>query len=311
MARRRLPTLASLSAFEAAARHGSFKDAADELAVTPTSISHQVKALEDQLGLRLFDRFNRRVELTRDGRELAAALTESFDLMDHAVRRLRGEGGETRRLVVVGNPGLLDCWLRARLHRLRETHPGLALELIPSDDTERHLIDGADLALHFGRPPGRGYRSRLLCRTHGFPVCTPDIAVSLSHPSDLLGAVLLHEASLDWWRHWLWDAGCHAGGRALQGPVFHSSALVIESAVAGDGVALGDELIAGDHLVAGRLVKPFAHVLSSDAAVHAVWSGPRELSDREAALLDWIDQELQAFGPVMATLRSSEPYVST
>ena len=173
--RRNLPTLGAMRVFEAAARHGSFKDAAAELAVTPTSVSHQVRSLEAQLGLPLFERFNRRVTLTPAGAALAEALTGALDTMDEAVALARGTAGQAReeRLVVAGNPGLLDCWLRARLPGFGRRHPEIALELIPSDETAAMLAGRADIALHFGSPPSPPLAARLLWRTVYFPVCRP------------------------------------------------------------------------------------------------------------------------------------------
>tara|TARA_B100000686_G_scaffold256087_1_gene267678 strand:+ start:703 stop:1155 length:453 start_codon:yes stop_codon:yes gene_type:complete len=148
------------------------------------------------------DRFNRRVALTRSGRELAESLTGAFDSMDLAVRRAVGEEGDDRRLVLVGNPGLLDCWLRARLSRFRQAHPEIALELIPSDDSAHHLNERSDLALHFGQPLGAGWASERLCPCHVFPVCSPAMADRFTKPEDLMKSVLLHEASPKWWRQW-------------------------------------------------------------------------------------------------------------
>lgn len=307
--RRRLPSLSALRAFEAAARHESFKRAAAELGVTPTSVSHQVKGLEAELGVRLFERLNRQVRLTAAGRVLAGPLTRALDAMDDAVGRARGAAGDDR-LVVAGNPGLFDCWLRARLARFRERHPEIALELVPSDDTAGELAGRADLALHFGAAPGRPFQAETLARTRYFPVCSPALAAHLAEPADVVGHTLLHEGSPDWWGDWLAAAGLgHVEGWRA-GPVFHSSALAIESAVAGDGIALADQLIAGDHLAAGRLVKPFAATPESAAALYLAWPAERALDDRERAFADWVRAELEAFAPVMERLARPEPYAA-
>jgi len=308
--RRQLPTLGALRVFEAAAHHGSFKDAAAELAVTPTSVSHQVRSLEAQLGVRLFDRFNRRVALTPAGMALAGSLTGALDTMDDAVALARAAGGQTReeRLVVAGNPGLLDCWLRARLAGFRRKHPEIALELIPSDETAAMLGGRADIALHFGLAPSPPLAGRRLCGTSNFPVCNPALAATLKGPADLAGQTFLHEHSPSWWGEWLAASGAAAGEGWRRGPVFHSSALVIESAVAGDGVAMADELIAGDHLLAGRLVKPFALTLPARGALYLAWPEKRTLTQAEEQFAAWLAAELETFAGVAAAWARQEPY---
>ena len=308
--RRNLPTLGAMRVFEAAARHGSFKDAAAELAVTPTSVSHQVRSLEAQLGLPLFERFNRRVTLTPAGAALAEALTGALDTMDEAVALARGTAGQAReeRLVVAGNPGLLDCWLRARLPGFGRRHPEIALELIPSDETAAMLAGRADIALHFGSPPSPPPAARLLWRTVYFPVCSPALAAALRQPADLAGQTFLHEQSPAWWGAWLAAAGGAVGDAWRRGPVFHSSALAIESAVAGDGIAMADELIAGDHLLAGRLVKPFALTLESGDGLYLAWPGKRALGPAEEHFSAWLGGELEAFSAVAAVLLRQETF---
>lgn len=305
--RRRLPTLGTLRAFEAAARHGSFKAAAGELGVTPTSISHQVRSLEEQLGTALFERFNRRVVLTRPGTILAEALTRALDDVDAAVNQVRGEGAEDR-LVVAGNPGLLDCWLRARLSRFRAAHPALALELIPSDATAAMLAGRADIALHFGAPPPSPLQGRLMHRTVDFPVAAPALGAGLRTPADLAACTFLHEQSPDWWGEWLSAAAAEIGSAWRRGPVFHSSALAIESAVAGDGVAMADELLAGDHLLAGRLVKPFGLSIDQGSGLYLAWSAGRALRPAEEHFADWLAAELARFAGEARRLVGQEPF---
>ncbi len=308
--RRNLPSLGALRAFEAAARHGSFKQAAEELAVTPTSISHQVRSLEEQLGTRLFARFNRRVELTEAGRALAASLTRAFDTMDAAVVQVR-EGGPMQaeqRLVVAGNPGLLDCWLRARLPGFARDHPEIALELIPSDDTAAMLAGPADIALHFGLERPAGFGSRRLWSTCDFPVCAPSLASDLREPADLGGHTFLHEQSLDWWSAWLAAAQADIGQGWRRGPVFHSSALAIESAVAGDGIAMADELLAGDHLMAGRLVKPFGLTMHAGSALYLAWPAGTEPGETEERFAAWLSGQLQQFEATAQRLCRQKPF---
>ena len=314
MAPRRLPTLSSLRAFEAAARYGSFKLAAHELGVTPTSISHQVKALEDQFGLRLFDRFNRRVELTRSGEHYARALTDALDAIEAATRRLGAladSGAPSQRLVIACNPGFVDCWLRARLAGFQAHHPGIWPEIISTDAIREALAKGADLAIHHGRLLD-GLESELLTGTTYFPVCSPallDGSRALRTPADLRHHTLLHESSTEFWGRWLQQAGAPSDIDWRAGPVFHSSVLVIDTAVAGHGVGLADELIAGDHLVAGRLVKPFALTPPSSEASYVVLPKARTASPATTVFRDWLVAEMARFRPLMEQIARNEPFV--
>lgn len=312
--KRRLPTLSSLRAFEAAARWGSFKDAAGELSVTPTSISHQVRSLEEQLGVRLFDRFNRRVALTSEGRVYAATLSRAFDEIDDATAQLRhvpGDDAGPRRLVIVGNPGFIECWLHARLIGFRQENPGISLELIPDDATEHHLRNRADIAIHYGFAAPQAFASEHLSATTVFPVCSPELLRGpdeIRHPSDLARLTLLHEGSTQSWMRWLTEAGGKGvDGRA--GPVFHTSALVMESALAGEGVALADGLIGGDHLLAGRLVKPFAHVSATTFGCYLVFGPEMQGQPHVVAFRDWLVGEIAKFSPAMDRFAAPEPLI--
>jgi LysR family glycine cleavage system transcriptional activator len=311
-----LPTLSSLRAFEAAARHGSFKLGAHELGVTPTSISHQVKSLEDQLGVKLFERFNRRVELTRAGEHYARALTSAFDGIDGATRTLAAMANReaaSERLVIACNPGFIDCWLRARLADFQARHPGIWPEIISTDAIREALAKGAQLGIHHGQLL-RGVDCELLTDTRFFPVCSPDLLNgehALRTPADLRHHTLLHEASTSHWGAWLRAAGAPAEIDWRAGPVFHSSVLVIETAVAGQGVGLGDELIAGDHLEAGRLVKPFAATPTSTEASYLVApDAGAGMSTAARVFRDWLVGQIAAFRPLMARIRRLEPFIT-
>jgi LysR family glycine cleavage system transcriptional activator len=312
-----MPTLSSLRAFEAAARWCSFKDAAVELGVTPTSISHQVRSLEDQLGVGLFDRLNRRVALTQQGTMFAATLSSAFDAIDTAARDLRVARAEAEpaesRLVIVGNPGFIDCWLHARLIGFRRGHPDRSLEIIPDDATEHHLRNRADLAIHYGFAPPQAFESEHLSTTAIFPVCSPRLiegAHALRQPHDLAHHTLLHESSTQFWKRWLTEAGCSDSVEGGAGSVFHTSALVMDSAVAGEGVALTDGLIAGDHLLAGRLVKPFAHVSKTTFSCYLVFASGRRDRAEVRAFRDWLLAQTQDFKAVMEHLARPESFIS-
>ncbi len=317
MAPRRLPTLSSLRAFEAAARHGSFKLAAHELNVTPTSISHQVKSLEEQLKLRLFDRFNRRVELTDAGEQYAQSLTDAFDAIQAATSSVAGMAGDQtvrQRLVIACNPGFVDCWLRARLADFQMAYPGIWPEIISSDETREQLAKGADLALHYGLPLD-GLTCDLLTRTTVFPVCAPTLLTgshALKAPGDLKHQTLLHEKDTRYWAQWLRQAGIAADIDWHAGPVFHTSVLVVDTAVAGHGVGLADELIAGDHLAAGRLVKPFDLTMETKHASYFVTPATSDaLPEGVEAFRGWVTGQIEQFRPLMDEIGRQQAYIRT
>jgi LysR family glycine cleavage system transcriptional activator len=261
---RRLPPLNALRAFEAAGRHLSFTRAADELNVTAAAISHQVKALEDFLGVALFRRLPRGLLLTEAGQACLPGLSDGFDGLAEAVERARGT--ETRGVLTVSAPpSLAGKWLVPRLERFREAHPDIDIRVSASMDLVDFARDDVDVALRFG--PGRypGLRADLLMGEEVFPVCSPaliDGPHPLRTPDDLRWQTLIHDDSgtsdetFPDWRMWLRAAGV-TGVDAGRGPRFSPSSMAIQAAVEGQGVILGRGVLVAADLAAGRLVKPF------------------------------------------------------
>ncbi len=291
---RTLPSLTALKAFEAAARHQSFKAAAEELHVTHAAISRQVKALEAQLGLSLFERLNRRVLLTAAGRELLPVLERAFDEISTVSRRLAAP--PTRgRLVLSVDPGFATRWLLRRLSRFRDHHSNIEVEIIPSLELLRFPHASIDAAIYYGQGPWPGLRQELLFSLCVFPVCGPDLVTGphpLRRPGDLRHHRLLHERSVDWWRVWLQEAGAPEVDWSA-GPIFHDSNLPLDAAAAGEGVAVGDNLLAIDDLESGRLCKPFA--LTCPTGSYYLVS-PQDQADhvKLAAFRGWLRQACDA-----------------
>jgi LysR family glycine cleavage system transcriptional activator len=258
----RLPSLNALLAFEAAARHGSFTLAARELHVTQSAISHQVRTLEEELGLRLFERLGRTLRPTRPGRRLARAADEGLSIIRRAVAEL--QPGQRRTLVVSVLPSFAAQWLLPRLHRFQQEHPHIELKL---DSTQR-LADlqagEADLAIRYG--PGR-YRGLVHARLFGeslFPVCTPALAGKVQKPEDLGRFTLLHDeptAAHGGWSAWLREVGIRADTR--RGPTFSDTHLLLRAALEGQGIALARSVLVEQELAAGRLVRPFRQTVRS------------------------------------------------
>jgi LysR family glycine cleavage system transcriptional activator len=249
-----------LRVFEAAARHESFLRAADELAITPGAVSRQVKALETELAVRLFERFNRAVRLTETGRSLAAGVGRGIALMEEAVQEVRAPRQAV--LAVTAMHSFAARWLVPRLHNFNERHPDIQV-LVAASDTATDLVrDPYDVAIRFGRGPYPGFAAKKLISLFMFPVCSPRLLqeTPLNHPSDLAKVQLLADVYLaqgePQWPDWLALAGAPEVDWR-RGQQFSNVYLAIEAALAGRGVAFAEAALVQDELATGRLVKPF------------------------------------------------------
>ena len=299
---RHLPGLGSLRTFEAAARHLSFTKAADELAVTPAAVSGQVRTLEEQLGVRLFWRTSRTVSLTRSGETLLQATGEALDLLARAVERI-GAGGERRTLAVSTGLSFAAKWLVPRLDRFRRLHPDVDVRIDVSERLVDFVRDEADVGIRFGRGVYPGLRADRLSEELVFPVCSPRLlegAHPLSQPDDLRHHPLIHldwhEPGTEWpeWRTWLLAAGL-GDIDPTRGIHFGQTALVLQAAVEGQGVALGNSSLVADDLAAGRLVRPFDLTLKGPPEFAYYLVSPRATADRPLVkgFREWVLAELR------------------
>ena len=256
---RRLPPLNALKAFEAAARHESFTRASEELCVTQGAVSHQVKALEAQLGLKLFNRERQRLAITEAGRDYLAVVRDAFDRIALGTERLvqRQSSGV---LTVSTSPDFAAKWLVGRLGRFAEAHPDIDLRV----SATLHHVDFAreevDLAVRHGDGNWPGLEVVRLTSDELFPVCSPKLLRgrhALREPADVLRHPLLHLDDRTYWPRWLEAAGVRAEG-PLQGPVMNRASMLIDAAIDGQGIALARTALAAGDLIAGRLAKPFA-----------------------------------------------------
>ncbi len=289
---RKLPPLGALRAFEAAARHLSFKLAADELGVTPTAISHQLRLLEDILGQRLFARQIRKVTLTPAGEALYPVLRDGFESFAHAIERLRA-GPQRQRLTLSATPAFVAKWLLPRLRDWQARHPGIDLHLhaseAPVDLGGISTGGSADAAIRYGRGDWTDLQSELLLPSHFAPVASPRL--KLRKPTDLKNQTLLH---FDWrlrrrdtptWKRWAEQAGIALD--VSGGLRFSDESHAIQAAIAGQGVALlGLPLVAAE-LASGALVQPFGPVLQGDG-YHLVIPPERVQEPGIVALRDWL-----------------------
>lgn len=258
MHRRTLP-LSALRAFEAAARLGSFKAAATELAVTPTAVSHQIRALEAQTGLALFDRQVRKVALTEAGAQLFPVLRDGFDAFEATLARLTQQ--RTRIQVSISATNAFTVkWLVPRMSHFRGQHPGIDLQLQASDELADLRSTAVDIAIRYGRGPYPGLVTQPLFTDRFAPVANPRLGVT--SPDDLARVPLIR---FDWkqahpenptWERWFAVAQLPLPQQASQ-LRFSDEGHAIQAAVAGHGIALVSLALIADELEAGHLVQPF------------------------------------------------------
>lgn len=308
---RHLPPLNALRAFEAAARHLSFVLAAKELHVTAAAISHQVKGLEEHLGVKLFRRRARGLELTGAGRTCLPKLRDGFDRLAEAVEQVRTSIAPGT-LSVSCAPTFASKWLGPRLHRFLAVHPDLDVRIHAStrliDPTRSDVaaaksqsdapIDDADVAIRFGSGHYPGFHVDPLLAVSVTPMCGPRLLAgdsALREPSDLRNHVLIQdnippEDDRPLWTRWLEAAGVE-GVDVSHGLRFNHAVLALEAAADGLGVALGMPQIAAFDLASGRLVVPFALRLPLASAYYLVSSGERSERGEVTAFRRWILEE--------------------
>lgn len=300
MMNRSLPPLNALRAFEAAARHLSFTKAAAELNVTPAAISHQVKAMEELLGVPLFHRLTRAIRLTDAGQAAVPLLRQGFDALAAGVDQIRAHR-DSDELTISVSPSFGALWLVPRLERFRRRHPEIEVRI---DGTDRRVdvrVGEADAAIRYGPGGYTGLQVDHLFGQANTPVCSPDLLTGprpLRTPDDLRHHTLLH---VDWkdadasWRMWLLAAGLdHLD--ATGGPWFSQENMAVQAALDGHGVALvGDRLVA-DHLASNRLVRPFDRSLSTPLAFAYYLLTPTHGSRKAkvAAFRRWLLEEAGA-----------------
>ncbi|HEY4031716.1 MAG TPA: LysR substrate-binding domain-containing protein [Caulobacteraceae bacterium] len=247
--------LNALKAFEAAARHLSFTRAAEELNVTQAAISHQVKGLEDRLGVKLFRRSNRGLKLTDEGLALAPTLWEAFGAIDRLFEQF--EAGGVREVLTISVVGTFVVGaLLDRLGSFRAAHPLIDLRLLTNNNKVDLAAERLDYAIRFGDGAWQGAEADLICRAPLAPLCAPAVAARLTEPADLLRAPLLRSYRSHEWPAWFRAAGLEAVN--VRGPLFDSSRIMVQAAMRDDGVALAPPSLFRREIEGGQLVRPFA-----------------------------------------------------
>ena len=288
----RLPSLNGLRAFEAAARHLSFTLAATELNVTQTAISHQIRRLEEELGIRLFIRQNRALALTPEARDYLPGVRAAFNDLRLATDRLLRKDDD-KVLTVSTLASLAAKWLLPRLTDFQEQHPGIDVRITTSTSLVDFQRDNVDAAIRYGRGQWPGLRADWLMADELFPVCSPSLLRGdkpLRQPEDLRGYPLLHtsNANSDDWRLWLTAAGLPADIARQPGITFDMIFMTIQAAIDGIGVAMGRTSYVQDDIAKGRLVVPFKIALPADAGFYLVAPEGRREAPKLTAFRQWL-----------------------
>lgn len=288
---RRLPPLTTLRAFEAAARHANFASAADELSITPAAVSQQVRHLEDNLGVRLFTRRARSVEVTAAGADYARTVGSVLDQLALATERIH-HADQAGRLTIATTPSFAAQWLMPRLIRFMELHPELDVRLSTSNALVDFARQDVDVAVRYGDGRWPGLQAGLLIATELFPVCSPSFrqgSQRLLIPANLRPRSLLRLMS-DEWPKWL--AAANLGDMRAEGPQYSDVGLLTQAAVAGQGVALGQSIIVADDLADGRLIEPFNLRIPSQSAYYIVGLPGHLDRPKVRAFSRWLRKEL-------------------
>lgn len=287
---RRLPPLNSLKCFEAAGRLLSFTAAAKELNVTQAAISHQIKLIEEYLGLSLFDRYPRRLALTEPGKSLLPEVTEAFDRVSTAIAALGQERFSSQISVRLG-PSFAARWLSPRLKYFWLQYPEIDLCLFhvanaPTDFAREDI----DIAVTYGNGSWPGVVADKLLSLDFFPVCSPGFMHTdkpLTKLENLRYYTLLHDAEYTCWHDWLELAGVD-DIKAETGNIIDDTNVLIQAAVDGQGIALGSSAFVQDLLDSGRLVKPFDITLQNEFAYYVVCPESHLKNPAVRAFKEWL-----------------------
>jgi LysR family transcriptional regulator, glycine cleavage system transcriptional activator len=307
---RRLPSLNALKAFEAAARHESFTRAAEELCVTQGAISHQVKALEEELGVKLFNRERQRLIITEAGRGYLNVVRDAFDRISLGTARLT-EQQRSGVLTVSTSPDFAAKWLVHRLGRFSEMHPDIDLRISATLHHVDFAREDVDMAVRHGtgNASWNGLTGARLATETLFPVMSPRLLPQgrkqgRKHiaPAALLKMPLLHLDDRTVWERWLGEANVTLSA-PLQGLVMNRASMVIDAAVNGQGVALSRSTLAAWDLLNQRLIAPFDVTLSLLSAYWIV--APRATANlpKIVTFRNWLLAEADADAKAVARLR--------
>lgn len=300
--------MAALRAFEAAARHLSFKRAADELGVTPTAISHQIRLLEATLEQKLFERRTRRVVLTEAGQLLFGPLRDGFDAFGSAIDRVRSRSAPTS-ITLTATLAFTSKWIVPRIDRFRTDNPNLSLRLLATNDIIDVRRGEADIAVRYGPGAYDGCIAEPLFEETFAPVCSPQLPIS--SPEDLRNYPLIHtewqhpDERTPTWPLWHSTAGLNFDPTGSQ-LVLNDQTDAIQAAAGGQGVALASTAFAADELGSGALRIPFGPFLKGHH-FHVVFANRPASKEKVYAVREWLASEAERFVERNVPLPASPP----
>ncbi len=291
----RFPPMASLRAFESAARHLSYTKAAQELHVTQSAVSHQIRHIEELWGLKLFERQGRRLRLTGQGQTLVPVVREFIERLTSTLHELRAEEKhDSLRVSLLSS--FAFKWLVPRLGHFNQRYPDIEVWLSTTEELVDFAGDQADVAIRLGLGDWPGLHSTLLLREYVFPVCSPRFLERYKPPetpADLLRYPLLRRYTRDIttrWRDWFEAAGVDVK-RMPRGTQFSDTGMTIQAALDDQGIALARSAHVADDLAAGRLVKLFDVYCESKVAYYVVCALGRDNEPAIKAFSEWLQEE--------------------
>lgn len=285
-----LPPLNALRAFESAARHLSFTRAADELHVTQAAISHQVKGLEERLGIKLFRRLPRQLLLTDEGQALLPDLRDAFNRLAHAVERISARSA-AGTLTVSSMTTILMTWLVPRLPRFQEAHPEIDVRLMTTQRLVDFTREDIDVAIRFGTGKWPGVKSERMFGEVLTPLCGRRFVDECKSPADLHKLPLIRSTEEDEWPIWFAAAGV-ATTEVRRGPIFDSTKIAVQAAIDGLGIVMGPPTLFADDIAAGRLFQPFALAVETGKSYWFVVPENSAGRPKVKAFRDWIFSEV-------------------
>jgi LysR family glycine cleavage system transcriptional activator len=288
-----LPPVADLLAFEAAARHHSISRAADELHLTQSAVSRQIRQLEEQLGVALFHRVRQRIVLTDVGRLYEADVRAALQQMSEATQKVMASAGGGGLLNLAVLPTLGTRWLIPRLSGFVALHPEVTVNFAARSEPFDFAQEPFDAAIHFGAPHWAGAACEYLMHEAVVPVCSPAFAErhAIRSAEDLAAVVLLQQSTRPMqWAEWFEQVGV-AGAPALRGPRFEQFSMIAQAAVSGLGAALLPSFLVEAEIAAGTLTVLFPQALTSADAYYLVYAESRAQAPLLRAFRDWIVAE--------------------
>lgn len=302
-----IPDLAVLQAFECAARHENFTKAAAELNLTQSAISRQIRVLESQLGVLLFERVRKRVVLSAAGRKLLPEALQLLLKSEEMMLRARASSGGMDVLSIATLPTFGTRWLLPRLPDFKRRHPGISINVASRSKPFDLSAEDFDLAIHYGQPVWAHATCTYLCSEIILPVASPFLIESLAvgRPEELADKPLLHLATRPkLWAEWFEHSGL-AGGNAFSGDRFDQFAMIIEAAVRGLGFALLPLYLIEDEVSSGRLSIAFDSPMTTDNSYYVVLPEGKQENAMALSFQSWLLESVGTKAFLVGAIKAS------